>query len=207
MMKTPGLVSLGRIIFLVLLSVGITAGCADLKIHKKPAAVPEIRPGILAGYLKPEMLPNSLALLPQPPSDGSAAFALDQAVNRQGRDLRGTPRWELAIKDAELMFPRAADTFACALILSEIAPDRSDAILARGRAFGESRTVCNVHWHSDVVAGRVMGAAAVARLHADPAFRAEVDAARTEVATRRAKGLKPAGNCPAESEALAGAGL
>ena len=32
-----------------------------------------------------------------------------------------------------------------ALILSEIAPDRTDAILERDRAFGESRVVCNVH--------------------------------------------------------------
>ena len=30
-----------------------------------------------------------------------------------------------------------------ALTLSEISPDQTDAILARGRAFGESRVVCN----------------------------------------------------------------
>ena len=58
-----------------------------------------------------------------------------------------------------------------ALILSEIAPDRANEILARGRAFGESRIVCNHHWYSDVVWGRFMGAATVARLHADPTFR------------------------------------
>jgi acid phosphatase (class A) len=54
--------------------------------------------------------------------------------------------------------------WAWALILSEIAPDRADAIQARGRNYGESRLVCNVHWQSDILEGRFMGAAAVARL-------------------------------------------
>lgn len=90
-----------------------------------------------------------------------------------------------------------------ALILAEISPDQANAILARGLAFGESRNVCNVHWHSDVVQGRVVAAAAVARLHADPAFLAEVEAAKAEIAAAKAKGLMPAVDCAAEAEALA----
>ena len=39
--------------------------------------------------------------------------------------------------------------------------------------FGVSRYVCNVHWHSDVVAGRMMGSAAIARLHANDVFQVE----------------------------------
>jgi acid phosphatase (class A) len=77
--------------------------------------------------------------------------------------------------------------WAWALILSEIAPDRADAILARGLAYGESRNVCNVHWHSDVVQGRFMGAGTVAVLHADPEFRADLAAAKVEMETIRAQ--------------------
>ena len=62
--------------------------------------------------------------------------------------------------------------WAWALVLCEIAPEQTEAILARGRAFGESRMVCNVHWQSDVIEGRFMGASVVARLHAEPQFRA-----------------------------------
>jgi acid phosphatase (class A) len=267
-----------RKIVVVLAFMAVTLGCAGLEGQRKPAPVPEIRPGILAGYLKPEVLPDSLALLPPPPAAGSAAFTLDQEVSRKNFALRGTPRWKLAAEDADLMFPQAAGTFSCALgapiteqdtphlymllrrtladtglstysaknqyqrqrpfmvnkapictpaeeaqlrkdgsypsghtaigwalalVLTEIAPDRADAILARGRAFGESRVVCNVHWHSDVVEGRFMGAAAVARLHADPAFRAELEAAKAELAAVRAKGVKPTRDCQAEAEALA----
>ncbi len=90
-----------------------------------------------------------------------------------------------------------------ALVLAEIAPERADAILSRGLAYGESRIVCNVHWLSDVQAGLVMGAAVAARLHADPAFRADLEAARAEIAALRAQGVKPTGDCRAEDEALA----
>ena len=93
--------------------------------------------------------------------------------------------------------------WAWALILTEMAPERADAILARGRDFGESRNVCNVHWHSDVVEGRLMGASVVARLHSDPAFRADLEKAKAELEAVRDKDLKPTRDCQAEADALA----
>ena len=67
-----------RWILLVLACIAITAGCAGFEGQSKPAAVPEIHPGILAGYLQPEEHPDSLALIPPPPAQGSAALALDE---------------------------------------------------------------------------------------------------------------------------------
>ena len=96
----------------------------------------------------------------------------------------------------------AAVGWAWALVLSEIAPDRSDAMLARGYAFGQSRVICGAHWQSDVTAGRVMGAATVARLHADPIFVAQMVAAKAELADAKAKGLHAGGNCQAQAQAL-----
>ena len=90
-----------------------------------------------------------------------------------------------------------------ALILTELAPDRENEILDRGRAFGESRIVCNHHWFSDVVWGRFMGAATVARLHANPTFLADLEAAKAEFAALRAKGVPPRGDCDGEATALA----
>ncbi|WP_238475360.1 acid phosphatase [Sphingomonas cavernae] len=90
-----------------------------------------------------------------------------------------------------------------ALVLAEVNPDRADAIVQRGRDFGQSRVVCDAHWQSDVDAGRVIAAATVARLHGDAAFRADLDAARAEVAAARqtaATGESPA--CAAEAASL-----
>jgi len=269
--------TLGRLL-LVLACIAITTGCASVEKPGQAAAVPEIRPGVLAGYLAPTALPDSLSLLPPPPAAGSAALALDEDVHRASVAMRGTPRWQVATQDADLTFPRAAGTFSCALnapiteqetprlytllrrirtdasaatnkakdaykrvrpfvvhqeptcspedekslsqngsypsghttigwtwalVLSEIAPEQINAILARGRAFGQSRLICNVHWQSDVTEGYLTGAATVARLHADPTFRADVQAATDELASVRSKGLKPARDCKAEAEALA----
>ena len=93
--------------------------------------------------------------------------------------------------------------WASALVLAEASPDQTDTILARGLAFGQSRLVCNVHWESDVIEGRTIGAATVARLHADPAFLADLAAAKDELAAVRAKQLPPQRNCAFEAEALA----
>ena len=68
----------------------------------------------------------------------------------------------------------SAAGWAWALVLAEVAPDRAEAIFERGRAFGQSRVVCNVHWQADVNEGRILGAATVARLHARPGLRAPI---------------------------------
>ena len=89
-----------------------------------------------------------------------------------------------------------------ALILSDLAPGRAPAILARGRAYGESRIVCNVHWYSDVVSGQLVGAAAFARLQDNETYRAAMAAARRDIAAAREQGLIASGDCAAETEAL-----
>jgi acid phosphatase (class A) len=48
-----------------------------------------------------------------------------------------------------------------------------------------------------------MGAAIVARLHADPTFRTDLEPAKAELAAVRAKGLKPQRDCTAEAAAMA----
>ena len=114
-----------------------------------------------------------------------------------------TPAEQAAIeKDGSYPSGHTAIGWTWALLLTEIAPERTGAILARGVAYGESRNVCNVHWHSDVVQGRVIGAGVAARLHAEPAFRADLEAAKSELAAVRAQGAKPSRDCAAEAAAL-----
>jgi acid phosphatase (class A) len=261
----------------LVLSLALTAGCATVGTPLPPTELPEVRPGYVAGYLQPNELPDSRALLPTPPASGSAAMAADAEAYRTARALRETPRWAQAAKDAELLFPKATEHFSCvldmpisveatphlnmllrrvrmdssratdkakdyyqrkrpfmetgddictpqeqarfkadsypsghssigwawALVLTEAAPDRADAILARGLAFGQSRAVCGVHWMSDVEAGRIVAAATVARLHSNPVFAAQLAEARKEIAAARAAGSRSRLDCAAEASALA----
>jgi acid phosphatase (class A) len=260
----------------VVLGAALLAGCAALAPPPPPTELPEVRPGYVAGYLQPNELPDSKAMVPPPPAAGSAALAADEEAYRSTRALRDSGQWVQAARDADLAFPRAAETFSCtlgmtismqatphlnmllrrirmdasrandkakdhykrrrpylafgeasctpreqlkddsypsghasigwawALALAEIVPDRGDAILARGLSFGQSRVVCGVHWKSDVEAGRLVGAATVSRLHADPVFTAQLAAARREIEAARVAGGKPALDCAAEARGLAG---
>ncbi|AIT28445.1 acid phosphatase [Bordetella holmesii] len=92
--------------------------------------------------------------------------------------------------------------WAWALVLAEIHPQRANTLLSRGISFGQSRVICNAHWQSDVDAGRIMGAATVARLHADPTFLADLELARKEVIAATAQ--HPAMECSSETAALSG---
>ena len=245
------------------------AACATVESPPvPPTTLPEVRPGYVAGYLQPAQLPDSLVLLPGPPVAGSPGQAADDAFHKSTRNLRDTPRWELAKSDADLRFPHAAGIFQCALgvtvseegtphlnmllrrvrmdasratdkakqthkrerpymvtsdapcetaraspdsypsghssigwawalTLAELVPERADAILARGVEYGQSRVICGVHWQSDVEAGRVIGAATVSRLHADPVYLAQMAHARKEIEQQRARGLGSPRDCAA----------
>lgn len=261
-----------------LISLFVIATALADKADVAPSAVPEIRPGILTGYLSPKLLPDSLAILPPEPALDSPELLLDLSKAEQFVALHDTPRWQQAALDADLSFPFAAGTFSCAinapiteeytpylyqllrrtltdaglstyaakqhyqrsrpfmvnqqpictpekreslekdgsypsghsavgwawaLLLTEISPDDANAILARGIVFGESRNICNLHWHQDVLQGRVMGAATVARLHADPQFASDLAKAKKELAAVKAQNMEPIRDCEAERAALA----
>lgn len=78
--------------------------------------------------------------------------------------------------------------WAWASVIAELVPEKASPILARGKAFGDSRVICGVHFQSDVEAGRYLGSALVTRLRDDPAFTADLAKARAEVAASKANG-------------------
>ena len=255
-------------------------GCSQAPALVPAHEVPQLRPGIPAGYLARSALPDSLALLVPPPARGSAAWEADEEAYRSTRALRGSGRWKQAIDDAALGFPKAAGAFSCALgvsitpqetpraylllrrtlvdsalatyaakdryarerpfiansqpsctpaeeaslakegsypsghaalgwawalVLAELVPERTDALLQRGETYGQSRVICGVHWQSDIDAGRLVAAGAVARLHAEPAFLADMQAARQEIRQAQAARVAPSRDCLAEAKALGGA--
>lgn len=251
---------------LIVMVALVSAGCASTTTQTASAPVPPTTlegVGQLTkaipfpkGYLAPAVLPNSLALLPPPPADGSAAKAADQEAYKQA--LAASPeRQALAASDADLGWPQMVQSFepvmgtslsdgshphtemlirraaadsalstyraknqykrvrpfvenntgTCtpqdeaalrtdgsypsghtaigwmmALVLTDLAPDKEDAILKRGYDFGESRVVCRAHWLSDTTAGRIAASATYARLQSDPTFQAQRELARKELA-------------------------
>lgn len=266
----------------LLFSAVVVAGCGvgaqpqkmtQQQSQQMPGPVPFTA---MAGYLPKGATPDSLLLNPPPPAPGSAAEARDIEAQKAAVALRGTPRWDMATRDADLFSPKATSGYSCAaglaisgkstpkinalmlrvardlalstnptkekykrprpftvngqptctpeaesalktngsypsghsaigygwgLVLAQVIPDRAAQLVARGRVFGDSRRVCNVHWLSDTEEGRVAAAAVFARLQAEPAFQADVAAARAEA--KALAGKQAPASCDAEAAAAA----
>lgn len=87
------------------------------------------------------------------------------------------------------------------LVIAQLSPENSSAVLARGRAYGESRVVCGVHNMSAVEAGRTNAAGVFAALQGSPDYRASLEKARAELAKARAtSGAPDAAMCAREAE-------
>ena len=100
------------------------------------------------------------------------------------------------VKQGSYPSGHAGAGWAWALVLSELEPDRTEALMRRGISYGESRVVCRVHFASDVEAGQLVAATVVARLHANSTFLTDMKRAKAEL-THARKTTAPAG-CPAE---------
>jgi acid phosphatase (class A) len=87
-----------------------------------------------------------------------------------------------------------------AFVLTELAPDRAQHILNRGRAYGESRFICGAHNESAVEAGMASASATMALVRTKVAFQQDMAAARSELARLRAD---PATERPTGCEAEA----
>jgi len=142
------------------------------------------------------------------PDAGLATYSAKDHYQRprpfvvNGQPICAEGQEERLASDGSYPSGHTAIGWAWALILSELAPERGDAILQRGLAFGESRMVCNVHWPMDVNQGQIVGAATVARLHANASFREDMAGAAREIEQFSGKGLGTNRDCEAEAAAL-----
>lgn len=115
-----------------------------------------------------------------------------------------TPEDEAGLrKNGSYPSGHSAIGYGTSLVLASILPERATQLVARGRAYGESRAICNVHWESDVEEGRVIAAATFARLQSVSDYERDVTAARKEVQAL-AGTATPLAGCDAEKSVLEG---
>ena len=67
------------------------------------------------------------------------------------------------------------------ILLAQMVPEKRAAIFARAWEYGENRLVLGLHYPSDVEAGRINATAMIAVMMQNPAFKADLAAARTEI--------------------------
>ena len=74
-----------------------------------------------------------------------------------------------------------------ATVLAELAPDLKEQLMQRGKQIGDDRILGGVHFPSDVDAGRALAPVILARLYANPEFRAALEKSEVEFRSARAQ--------------------
>lgn len=67
------------------------------------------------------------------------------------------------------------------LILADVRPERSAALLKFGKGTGDLRVACRVHWESDVTGGRLLATALYMQIEHTPDYVADLEKAKAEL--------------------------
>lgn len=143
---------------------------------------------ILNDSIDPERTPSLYRILQKTCVDGGRSTGVVKRFYKRPRPyminrLPTLTPWdeEMLLTDGSYPSGHTAIGWVWAQILADIFPSRSHEIRNRGYQFGVSRNICNVHWHSDVVAGRMCGAEVVAHLYYLVDFLVDLNQAREEI--------------------------
>lgn len=162
--------------------------------------------------LTPEAAPKLVHVLERASVDTARETNAAKAIYQRHRPYtidKGEicqPRSELYDKKAQRVsydYPSGHTTrgWTYALVLAALAPDRTQEVLQRGRAYGDSRFVCGAHNESAVEAGMLSATATMTAVAGKSTYQADLAEARAELAALRASG-PPAQGCTAEAELI-----
>lgn len=144
----------------------------------------------LGATLTPQTMPATLALLRRAGTDlGRGVFAAKDYYKRprpfttdngKACDPDAAQDGGMALGYA---YPsgHAAVGWLWGLILSDVRPERSAALLKFGKATGDLRIACRVHWASDVAGGRLMATALYQQIEDTADYKADLLKAKAEL--------------------------
>jgi acid phosphatase (class A) len=145
---------------------------------------------VLGPKFNAQDLPAVAALFDKIRGDAVVAFQAGKGVwNRPRPFTVSTEVDPVGDRPEGSSYPSGASTvnYLTAIILANMVPEKSAAIYARGREFGDDRVILGVHFPTDVEAGRLAGTALAATLMQDGSFMKEFTEAKSEL--RQALGL------------------
>ncbi|GAA0533832.1 acid phosphatase (class A) [Rhizomicrobium palustre] len=141
----------------------------------------------LGASLDPASVPHLMALMRKVGTDTQRETNVAKNINKRLRPYK--------IDDGEICQPKEelGDSYdypsghttggwTWALVLSDVVPDRASQIMARGRAYGESRIVCGAHNASAVEGGRLSATTTLTVVRNTKAYQDDVATARAEFA-------------------------
>jgi acid phosphatase (class A) len=123
-------------------------------------------------FFNPGKTPETEAFFKRIHRDSDRVVDAGKVNWKRLRPLNADPTLNPKLHDQAYSYPSGHSTRATiyALLLSEIFPDRREAIMATARTLGWHRVQMALHYPTDIVAGRVLAQAIVRKLKEDPAF-------------------------------------
>jgi len=131
---------------------------------------------------QPDKLPKAEALLKKIRSEMSDTINAAKDHWQRPRPFRLDSSLLIGQGEKGFSYPSGHSTWGTlySLVLSEIFPDKKEALLETGRTIGWDRVLIGVHYHTDVFAGRVLGKAMFNELMKSPEFQKDLEAAKAE---------------------------
>ncbi|WBO21093.1 acid phosphatase [Sphingomonas abietis] len=159
--------------------------------------------------LTPENAPRTQALVARARVDTSRQTNIAKDFYKRQRPFL-IDHGDICEPKAELMdsydYPSGHTTlgWTWASVLSDLVPDRATQIMARGRAYGDSRFICGAHNESAVEGGKLSAGATMSVVRTTAAYQADAAAARAELnALRRAPNTEKPTGCEMETALVA----
>lgn len=140
--------------------------------------------------LSPEKTPATMTLLRRAGTDlGRAVFAAKDYYKRPrpfSTDGGKACDPDAAVDGGKALgfaYPsgHAAVGWLWGLILADVRPERSAAVLKFGKGTGDLRIACRVHWSSDVTGGRLLATALYMQIEHTPDYVADLEKAKAEL--------------------------
>jgi len=141
---------------------------------------------VIGPWFTDENLPQTRSLLKAVVADARGAVNASKKFFGRPRPFEADPRVRPCVeKPDDPSYPSGHTIrfFLEAGVLSEIFPDKRDALLECAQKMAWGRVIGGVHYPTDLAGGRLLAAAIVAELDQSPAFEAALGKCRAEVGT------------------------
>jgi acid phosphatase (class A) len=139
---------------------------------------------------KPENLPLTAKFFERLGEDAIAVFNGPKEHWHRARPFKASAEIKPCVEPPSSgSYPSGHSTFGylCAVVLSNMVPEKKAEIFARAGQYARNRMVCGVHYRSDIEEGQVSGTLVAAFAMQNPNFKKDFNKVKEEI--RKALGL------------------
>lgn len=141
--------------------------------------------GVMGPKFDLDKLPKTKALFDVVKAEAKATGKVGKNFFKRNRPWIVDPSLKACATDdpPQSSYPSGHSTigYATTVILGALVPAKAEALKTRADQYARNRLVCSMHFHSDIVAGQILGTAIAVDLLQNPTFKQEFDEAKAEL--------------------------